>query len=111
MGGAGPEDPRLLERLATLGFKNPVAVAQTLRQWMAGDYRVFRTESTRNAFVEFVPALIEGLADAEEPDRAVTAFDRFLQALQRGGRLITLLSQNRDLVALVALVLGDVETV
>ena len=94
------------ERLATLGFKNPVAVAQTLRQWMAGDYRVFRTESTRNAFVEFVPALIEGLADAEEPDRAVTAFDRFLQALQRGGRLITLLSQNRDLVALVALVLG-----
>jgi glutamate-ammonia-ligase adenylyltransferase len=81
-------------------------VAQTLQQWMAGDYRVFRTESTRNAFVEFVPALIEGLADAEEPDRAVTAFDRFLQALQRGGRLITLLSQNRDLVALVALVLG-----
>jgi glutamate-ammonia-ligase adenylyltransferase len=36
----------------------------------------------------------------------VTAFDRFLQALQRGGRLISLLSQNRDLVALVALILG-----
>jgi [glutamine synthetase] adenylyltransferase / [glutamine synthetase]-adenylyl-L-tyrosine phosphorylase len=103
---AGPEDPRLLEHLITRGFKKPIAVAQTLQQWMAGDYRVFRTESTRNAFVEFVPALIEGLADAEEPDRAVTAFDRFLQALQRGGRLITLLSQNRDLVALVALVLG-----
>ena len=103
---AGPEDPRLLEHLITLGFKKPSAAARTLQQWMAGDYRVFRTESTRNAFVEFVPALIEGLADAEEPDRAVTAFDRFLQALQRGGRLITLLSQNRDLVALVALVLG-----
>src|SRR5438270_7230958 len=104
--GAGPDDPRLLERLAALGFENPIAVAQTLRQWMAGEYRVFRTESTRNGFVDFMPALIEGLADAEEPDRAVTAFDRFLQALQRGGRLITLLSQNRDLVALVALVLG-----
>jgi len=104
--GAGPEDARLIERLTLLGFKNPIAEAQTLQQWMAGDYRVFRTESTRNAFVEFVPALIEGLADAEEPDRAVTAFDHFLQALQRGGRLITLLSQNRDLVALVALVLG-----
>jgi glutamate-ammonia-ligase adenylyltransferase len=63
-------------------------------------------ESTRNAFVEFVPALIVGLAHAEEPDSAVTAFDRFLQALQRGGRLISLLSQNRDLVALVALILG-----
>jgi [glutamine synthetase] adenylyltransferase / [glutamine synthetase]-adenylyl-L-tyrosine phosphorylase len=103
---AGPDDPRLLEHLVSLGFKKPIMVAQTVRQWMAGDYRVFRTEATRSAFVEFVPALISGLADAEEPDHAVTAFDRFLQALQRGGRLISLLSQNRDLVALVALILG-----
>jgi glutamate-ammonia-ligase adenylyltransferase len=104
--GAGPDEPRLLDHLVTLGFKKPIMVAQTLQQWMAGDYRIFRMESTRNAFVEFVPALIDGLAHAEEPDSAVTAFDRFLGALQRGGRLISLLSQNRDLVALVALVLG-----
>jgi [glutamine synthetase] adenylyltransferase / [glutamine synthetase]-adenylyl-L-tyrosine phosphorylase len=103
---AGPDDPRLLEYLAALGFKKPIMVAQTVQQWMVGDYRVFRQESTRNAFVEFVPALIDGLAHAEEPDHAVTAFDRFLHALQRGGRLISLLSQNRDLVALVALILG-----
>ena len=103
---AGPDDPRLLEHLAALGFKEPIMVAGTVRQWMTGDYRVFRIEATRNAFVEFVPALIESLADAEQPDSAVAAFDRFLQALQRGGRLISLLSQNRDLVALVALVLG-----
>jgi [glutamine synthetase] adenylyltransferase / [glutamine synthetase]-adenylyl-L-tyrosine phosphorylase len=103
---AGPDDPRLLEHLTALGFKKPIMVAQTVRQWMLGEYRVFRTESTRNAFGEFIPALIAGLADAEEPDDAVAAFDRFLQALQRGGRLISLLSQNRDLVALVALILG-----
>src|ERR1700730_15401310 len=103
---AGPNEPRLLEHLARLGFKKPIMVAQTVQQWMRGEYRVFRGESTRNAFVEFVPALIAGLANAEEPDSAVTAFDRFLQALQRGGRLISLLSQNRELVALVALILG-----
>src|SRR5882724_5997638 len=104
--GAGPDDSRLIEHLATLGFKKPIMVARTVQQWMLGDYRVFRMESARNAFVEFVPALTVGLAHAEEPDNAVTAFDRFLQALRRGGRLISLLSQNRDLVALVALVLG-----
>jgi glutamate-ammonia-ligase adenylyltransferase len=103
---AGPDDPRLLEHLASLGFKKPIMVAETVRQWMIGDYRVFRIETTRSAFIEFVPALIAGLADAEDPDNAVTAFDRFLQALQRGGRLISLLSQNRELVALVALILG-----
>jgi [glutamine synthetase] adenylyltransferase / [glutamine synthetase]-adenylyl-L-tyrosine phosphorylase len=103
---AGPDEPRLLAHLATLGFKKPIAVAQTVQQWMQGDYRALRVEATRNAFVEFIPGLIDGLAHAEEPDDAVAAFDRFLQALQRGGRLISLLSQNRALVALVALILG-----
>jgi glutamate-ammonia-ligase adenylyltransferase len=104
--GAGPADKRLLEVYATLGFKKPIMVATTVQQWMSGDYRVLRNEATRRAFEEFVPALIDGLAHAEEPDNAVTAFDRFLQALQRGGRLISLLGQNRELVALVALILG-----
>ena len=104
--GAGPDDPRLIEHLVAIGFKKPLVVATTVKQWIAGDYRVFRLAATRNAFVEFVPALIAGLAHAEEPDDAVAAFDRFLQALQRGGRLVSLLSQNSDLVALVALILG-----
>src|SRR6202011_3607178 len=65
---AGPDDPRLLEHLASLGFKKPIMVAETVRQWMMGDYRVFRIETTRSAFIEFVPALIAGLADAEDPD-------------------------------------------
>jgi glutamate-ammonia-ligase adenylyltransferase len=104
--GAGPTDKRLLELYATLGFKKPIMVATTVQQWMSGEYRVLRNETTRRAFEEFVPALIDGLAHAEEPDNAVTAFDRFLQALQRGGRLISLLGQNRELVALVALILG-----
>jgi glutamate-ammonia-ligase adenylyltransferase len=103
---AGPDDLRLTEHLASLGFKKPIMVAQTVQTWLGGEYRVFRIESTRSAFVEFLPSLIAGLANAEEPDNAVTVFDRFLQALQRGGRLFLLLSQNRDLVALVALILG-----
>jgi glutamate-ammonia-ligase adenylyltransferase len=103
---AGPEDARLLDHLTTLGFKKPVAVAGTLQLWMEGNYRALRNEATKAAFIEFVPGLIDGLAHAEDPDDAVIAFDRFLGALQRGGRLISLLSQNRDLVALVALILG-----
>ncbi len=103
---AGPDDGALLQRLLSLGFKNPKMVAECVAQWSSGAYRALRHDGTRQAFVEFVPALIEGLARAEHPDDAVMAFDRFLQALQRGGRLISLLSQHRDLVALVALILG-----
>ncbi len=102
----GPDDPRVLAHLAKLEFKQPVMVAETIRRWMSGEYRVLKIDATRQAFVEFIPALIEGIAQAEEPDNAVIAFDRLLQALHRGGRLISLLSQNPDFVALVALVLG-----
>jgi glutamate-ammonia-ligase adenylyltransferase len=103
---AGPADKRLLDLYVTLGFKKPVMVATTVQQWSSGDVRALRAEATRNAFLELLPALIDGLAHAEQPDDAVTAFDGFLQALQRGGRLISLLGQNRELVALVALILG-----
>jgi glutamate-ammonia-ligase adenylyltransferase len=103
---AGPSDRSLLEHFSKLGFRKPIAVAETVQQWMTEDYRALRYEGTRQAFNEFVPALVVGLADAEDPDQAVVAFDRFLHALQQGGRLISLLSQNRELVALVALVLG-----
>src|SRR6202022_4556852 len=41
---AGPDDPRLIEHLAALGFKKPIMVAKTVQHWMAGDYRVFRVD-------------------------------------------------------------------
>src|ERR1700716_2484095 len=31
---AGPDDPRLLEHLTSLGFKKPVTVAATVKQWL-----------------------------------------------------------------------------
>ncbi|MDO9059560.1 MAG: bifunctional [glutamine synthetase] adenylyltransferase/[glutamine synthetase]-adenylyl-L-tyrosine phosphorylase, partial [Bradyrhizobium sp.] len=80
---AGPDDPRLIEHLVSLGFKKPVVVAGTVQQWLTGDYRALRVEATREAFVDFIPGLIDGLAHSEEPDNAVSAFDRFLGALQR----------------------------
>jgi glutamate-ammonia-ligase adenylyltransferase len=45
-------------------------------------------------------------ARSAHPDAAVIAFDRFLAGLHGGGRLFSLLRQNPDLIALIALVLG-----
>ncbi len=103
---AGPEDKTLAAHLMALGFKKPKMVAQALQRWIGAEYRVFKVDPTRQAFVEFLPDLIRGLSRAEQPDNAVVAFDEFLQKLQRGARLISLLGQNKDMVALVALVLG-----
>jgi glutamate-ammonia-ligase adenylyltransferase len=74
---AGATDQRLLEHFTKLGFRKPAMVAETVQHWMTDDYRALKYEGTRQAFMEFVPSLIVGLADAEEPDLAVVAFDRF----------------------------------
>ena len=50
--------------------------------------------------------LIDHLARAENPDRALVALDRFLAGLHGGARLLSLLRRNADLVALLALALG-----
>src|SRR5947209_13311972 len=51
--GAGPADRRLLDLLTSLGFRKPMMVAETVREWVSGDVRALRNEATRNAFVEF----------------------------------------------------------
>ncbi len=72
--GAGPDDPRLLaaHRLRSASRSRPRSRGPC-SDWITGDYRVFRNEATRTAFIEFVPGLIDGLAHAEEPDDAVAA--------------------------------------
>jgi len=102
----GPDDPALVEQLAGLGFKQPLAAADMLKQWVAGAYRSLRAEQTRGTLRDMIPALLADFGHSENPDTALVQFDHFLQSLRRGGRLISLLHQNRSLVALLALILG-----
>jgi len=77
--GRGPDDVALVERLA---------------------------ETTRRSLRELIPQLAADFGHSENPDSALVQFDRFLQSLQRGGRLMQLLQQNSDLVALLALIVS-----
>ena len=102
----GPDDPALVEQLAGLGFKQPLAAADMLKHWVTGAYRSLHAETTRNTLADLTPALIADFGHSENPDAALMHFDHFLQSLRRGGRLISLLHQNRSLVSLLALILG-----
>lgn len=102
----GPDDPALVEQLAGAGFKQPLAAAGMLKEWVTGTYPSLRAEQTRTALADLIPALIADFGHSENPDAALIQFDHFLQSLRRGGRLISLLHQNPGLVALLALILG-----
>ena len=95
-----------LDRLALMGFRQPLAVAEAVRHWRTGQYRALRGEQAREFLLELVPLIIEQFSRADNPDAAFAAFDKFLAGLRGGGRFLSLLRQNPELVRFVALVLG-----
>jgi glutamate-ammonia-ligase adenylyltransferase len=102
-GEAGTET---LDRLAEIGFRQPREVAAAVRRWHAGGYPALRGEQARKNLTELVPVIIDPFARAENPDGAFAAFDRFLAGLRAGGRLLSLLRQNPELIRFIALILG-----
>jgi glutamate-ammonia-ligase adenylyltransferase len=100
------DDHKTLDRLAEFGYRKPLEVSTLVRNWLAGGYRSLMGEAARNHLQELLPALLEQLARTDNPDAAVVAFDNFLANLHAGARLLSLLRQNPDLIALIALVLG-----
>src|SRR3954451_5291838 len=100
------DDKETLDRLTEMGIRHPLEVSALVRRWLAGEYRSLKGEFARAHLAELVPVLIDHLARAENPDQAFVTLDRFLSGLHGGGRLFSLLRQNPDLIALIALVLG-----
>ncbi|TMJ02337.1 MAG: bifunctional [glutamine synthetase] adenylyltransferase/[glutamine synthetase]-adenylyl-L-tyrosine phosphorylase [Alphaproteobacteria bacterium] len=104
---ADKDDTETLDKLAAMGFRRPLEVSQSVRRWLAGEYRSLKSEFARAHLAELVPVLIDQLARSENPDQALIALDRFLAGLHGGARLLSLLRRNPDFVALLALVLGN----
>ena len=100
------DDRETLDRLSEMGFRKPIEVSALVRRWGTGGYDALKGEFARSRLAEIVPVLLHQFARSANPDAAVIAFDRFLAGLHGGGRLLSLLRQHPDLIALIALVLG-----
>ena len=94
------------ERLSQMGFREPPAIVDAVRDWQAGRYRALRGEQARSNLIELTPVILDQFSRAENPDSAFSAFDRFLAGLRAGGRFFSLLRQNPELIRFVALILG-----
>jgi [glutamine synthetase] adenylyltransferase / [glutamine synthetase]-adenylyl-L-tyrosine phosphorylase len=103
--GPDADDRATLERLAEMSFRQPAEISAQVRRWLAGGVPSLRGGFARAQLAGLVPLLLHHFARAADPDAAVHAFDRFVSALQGGGRLYSLLRQNPDLISLIVLVL------
>jgi glutamate-ammonia-ligase adenylyltransferase len=95
-----------LDRLVELGFRQPRQVVNAVRRWSEPLYPALRSEQARTNLSELVPLIIDQISRAENPDGTFAALDRFLGGLRAGGRFLSLLRQNPQMIEFVALILG-----
>ncbi|MCP4381833.1 MAG: bifunctional [glutamine synthetase] adenylyltransferase/[glutamine synthetase]-adenylyl-L-tyrosine phosphorylase, partial [Hyphomicrobiales bacterium] len=103
----GDEDnPETLDTLSRLGYKDPAHVSSTIRGWHYGRYPAMRSSAARGLLTEFVPALLEILANTDNADSAFAGFDRFLAQLPTGVQLFSLLRSNPELLGLLTTIMA-----
>jgi glutamate-ammonia-ligase adenylyltransferase len=103
---ADADDHKTLDRLAELGFRAPLEASTIVRHWLAGGHRALKGEVARGHLEALLPVLLEQLARTDNANATLVLFDHFLANLQGGARLLSLLRQKPDLIALIAFVLG-----
>ena len=102
----GEDDPDTLETLRRMGFKDPKHVTLTVRAWHFGRFAATRSTAARESLTEITPALLSALSRAGDPDAALRAFDAFLKTLPAGAQLFSILTNNPELLDLLATILG-----
>jgi len=94
----------LEKRLQALGFVDPARLAERIEGWSDGRVRALRSDAARAAFEAVLPALLEALAGAPDPDRAVNRWESLIANLPSAVNLFRLLeARPRLLSQLVAI--------
>ncbi len=100
------DDPKTVARLGEMGFRAPLEASGIVRQWLRGEHRSLNGEVARSHLMTLLPVLLEQLGRTDNPNATLVLFDHFLGNLHGAARLLSLLQQKPDLIALTALVLG-----
>ena len=103
---ADADDRKTLDRLGELGFRAPLEASHIVRHWLAGGHRSLKGEATHEHLEALLPDLMEHIGRADNPNATLVLFDHFLANLHGAARLLSLLRQKPELIALVTLVLG-----
>ncbi|HEX8526001.1 MAG TPA: glutamine-synthetase adenylyltransferase, partial [Allosphingosinicella sp.] len=102
-----PEGPEpLAERLAAVGFEDPVAARLRIEGWRSGRMRSLRSPAARRAFEAMLPGLVDSFGKAPDPMRAMNRFDHLVEKLPSGVNFFRLLEARPALTELFAAVLS-----
>ncbi|MBD3770956.1 MAG: bifunctional [glutamine synthetase] adenylyltransferase/[glutamine synthetase]-adenylyl-L-tyrosine phosphorylase [Rhodobacterales bacterium] len=92
------DDPGTVETLANLGFSNPSAAIETIRNWHRGRVPATRTARGRELLTAILPRLLEDMGKTGEADEAFRWFSRFFGGLSSGVQTLAMLLAEPDLL-------------
>ncbi len=100
-------DPETLRTIERLGFGNPQAIADVIRGWHHGRYRIMRTKRARELLTELTPVLLEAFSHTAMPDVAFVQFDKFISGLPTGVQIFSLFTAKPQLLDVIAELMGS----
>lgn len=99
--------PETLATLEKLGFNDPEAAAQTIRNWHFSRHIATSNRSAREHLTELTPTLLRTFGEAGNADATLARFDQFLSRLPAGVQLFALLRANQPLQVLLVDILAS----
>ena len=99
------------ESLTAMGFADVDAASARLRGWIAKRYPALRSSGAREAADRALPLLLDAVAKADDPDRALLDVDRLLSRLPAGLQLFAMLRAKPSLTALLVRLLSEAPAV
>ena len=103
---AAPSGTALAERIATLGLPQPEAMAARIEGWSDGRMRALRSPAARAAFEDLLPALLQAVANAADPEHALARWETLVGGLPSAVNLFRLLEARPGLAELVLRILS-----
>ena len=96
----------LLGELKAFGFADAAATARHVVDWRSGKARSLRTPAAQNAFEAMLPSLLQAIASAPDPERALNRLSDIVERLSSGVNFFRLLEARPNLAHLLAKILA-----
>jgi glutamate-ammonia-ligase adenylyltransferase len=103
---AAPSGTALAERITALGLPQPKAMAARIEGWSDGRMRALRSPAARAAFEDLLPALLQAVANAADPEHALARWETLVGGLPSAVNLFRLLEARPGLAELLLRILS-----
>lgn len=99
-----------IARAEAAGFADGAAAMRRVEEWRSGQFRVLRSPAALEALEDVLPALLDALGAAQQPDSTLIRFDRMIAGLPSAVGLFNLLAARPQLLTILVAVLGHAPT-